>query len=184
MAAASRRLCRMALDKEGIEAGGGAIEVSDCDLRQWDSMRFKASFIEMPRFELSDYKSLEIEATDYFGRLDEISARLLTRTGVEPYPAQVEHELRYAGADSADDRQAAAGRMKLMMILKRIALQESIGIDERDIGTLAAENEVTVGELKRFWAEGDGLSRLADTLSAEAVLSYLDEIQEPAHIPA
>ena len=111
------------------------------------------------------------------GKLDEISAKLLERTKIELHPAMVETEMRYSEESTRDDAEA---RMKLMLILKKIALQDGIEVDAKDIekriGTVAVESDVSPEEFKRFLIENKAMGRFADSLLAETVLDYIIEI--------
>ncbi len=171
-----RTLCREALRQTGLEAGT-PIEIHDVSLQKNDNLRFRASFVEMPSFELPDYGRLELEADQKAGQLDEVSAKLLERTAIELHPAMVDSEMRYSGESTRDD---ALARVKLMLILKKIATQDGIGVDEKDveerIGAVAAESDVSPRELKRFLIENRAMGRFVDSLLAETVLDYIIEI--------
>ncbi len=172
----SRGLCLEALRQVDMEAGT-PIEISDVILQKNDHMSFRAAFIEMPIFDLPDYGRLELEADEKDGKLDEVSAKLLERTNIELHPAMVEAEMRYSEEGTRDDAEA---RVKLMLILKKIASQDGIGVDEKDvekrIGAVAVESDVSPEELKRFLIENKAMGRFADSLLAETVLDYIIEI--------
>ncbi len=176
VALVGRTLCREALGQTGLEAGT-PIEIYDVGLQKNDNLRFRASFVEMPSFELPDYGRLGLEADDKDGKLDEVSSKLLERTTIELHPAMVDAEMRYSDQSTRDD---AAARMKLMLILKKIASQDGIEVDEKDvekrIGAVAAESEVSTEELRRFLIENKAMGRFADSLLAESVLDYIIEI--------
>jgi FKBP-type peptidyl-prolyl cis-trans isomerase (trigger factor) len=76
--------------------------------------------------------------------------------------------------------QAARDRIRLMLILRRIAKQEGIEVDQSDvehrIAEKAGEFGATARELEADLARGDGLQRLKDMLLAESALTYLVEI--------
>ncbi len=181
---ASTRLCRKALKEKEILAGS-PIEITDSELKKNESLQFKATFIEMPQFELPDYKQLNLQAIDQEDQLDEISEKLLEQTTISLHPSFVENELKYSetpeDALSEEEKMAAEDRVKLMLILKTIAHQDNIEIDEKDIEEririIAAENDVTPEELKEFLVAHNGLSRVADSLLAEQVLEYIISIQ-------
>ena len=182
MASVSTRLCRKALKDTGLVAGS-SVEISEALLQKGEELQFKAAFIEMPPFELPDYAALDLQAEDKEGKLDEISRKLLERTDISLHPRFVEDELRYSdvGGDAENERSNAENRVKLMLILKKIAQQDQIEIDEKDIdervGLVAEENEVTPEYLRKFLIENQGMSRFTDTLHAEAVFDYIIEIQ-------
>ncbi len=181
LSAVSRRLCRAALSEAGLEAGS-PLEISESELKKGEYLKLTASFIEMPRFELPDYKNLDLKSKDKESQLDEISASLLESINTTLHPSFVEDELRYSEGDPSSEREraAAAERVKLMLILKKIAAQDGIETDEKDveerIDRIAADNGVTPAQLREYLMEGGGLSRLADSLLAEAVLAYIIEL--------
>ncbi len=174
----SRGLCRQGLSQTGLEAGG-ALEISDAELRKGEGLSFRVSFIEMPSFELPDYGHLQLESQEKDEKLDEISQKLLDHTEISLHPSFVEAEMRYSDGGTRDDAEA---RVKLMLILKKIASQDGIEIDDKDIekriGTVAAESEVAPEELERFLMENKAMGRFADSLLAEVVLDYIIEIQQ------
>lgn len=183
LASVSRRLCRTALQQQGLEAGS-PLELSECELDKGREFKFTANFIEMPEFRLPDYAHLGITAADPDGMIDEISIKLLELTPIELHPSLIENEMDYSDPEQAgpEAEQAAADRIRLMMTLKRIASENGIEIDERDIRErierVAGENDATPAQLREYLVAGQGLSRLADALLAEAVLGYLIEIQK------
>lgn len=183
VSATSARLCRTALKEVDMEAGT-PVEISDIESSKDHFLRFKASFIRMPEFDLPDYHHLGLESEETEDKLNEISRKLLELTEMELHPRFIEQELAYQemdGTPSEEDRKAAGDRVRLLLILKKIALQDNIEIDEKDmddrINMIASENDVTPGELKDFLITNNGLSRLSDTLLAESVLSYIIELQ-------
>ncbi len=184
MSICSTRLCRKALQMENIEAGS-PIEISDIRLNKNDHIGFKAHFIEMPRFELPDYGNLDLQSETREEKLDEISDKLLEQTQIFLPPSLIENELKYddiqSGAASAADKAGAEARVKLMLILKKIGEKDNIKVSEKDIEDrmqkVANENDITINQLKEFLLPNGGLSRLADALLAEYVLSYVIDIQ-------
>jgi FKBP-type peptidyl-prolyl cis-trans isomerase (trigger factor) len=66
-----------------------------------------------------------------------------------------------------------------MLILKQIARQEGIEVDETDVNKRIAEKakefETTANALLKELKKGDGLQRLRDMLIAESTLEYLIE---------
>ncbi len=181
----STRLCRAAL-KEKKMVAGSPIELFESKLTKNESLEFKANFIEMPQFVLPGYKQLNLQSEDTEEKLNEISEKLLEQTELSLPDAFINNELKYSeiqeDAHPDMERKAAADRIKLMLILKKIANQDSIEIDEKDIERrikmIAKENDVTPEELKEFLIANNGLSRLADSLMAEAVLAYIIDIQD------
>jgi hypothetical protein len=67
-----------------------------------------------------------------------------------------------------------------MVILKRIARQEGIEVDEGDvtrrIAEKASEFGTTIQGLRAELEEGGGMARLRDMLLAESTLEYLIEV--------
>ncbi len=180
----STRLCRKALQEKNI-VSGSPVEITESNVKKDESLQFKATFIEMPQFELPDYDHLNLQSETVDGKLDEISLKLLEQTSITLHPSFVEKELEYSDADGEypeTERKNAENRVKLMLILKQIAHLNSIEVDERHIedriDALAIENEVTIDELKEFLIQNNALSRITDSLLAEMVLEYIIEVQK------
>lgn len=184
LSVASTRLCRKALKDNDLVAGS-AIELSDSELLKNDSLRFKASFIEMPQFDLPDYHQLDLQEKDLELQLDEISEKLLERTEIPLHSSFIENELKYSESSgdtaSEEETEAAENRVKLMLILKKIADQDNIEISEKEIedriAAIAEENEIIPDQLREYLISNNGFHRLTDSLLAESVLNYIIEIQ-------
>ncbi len=183
LSATSARICRAALKQQEMEAGTG-IELSDAEISKGNFIRFKAGFIEMPAFSLPDYRDLQLESESSEEKLDEISRKLLDLTDITLHPSFIENEQKYSDPEenlSPEEDESISERVKLMLILKKIAAQDAIEIDDNDVNKrielIAEENEVGQEELRNYLVENNGLSRLADTLLAEAVLHYIIDIQ-------
>ncbi len=184
LTAVSTRLCRKALKEKEIESGS-PIEISESELKKNEYLWFKANFIEMPQFDLPDYKNLNLQSKETEEQLDEISEKLLASADISLPPFFIENELKYSEITKEQlsdiEKKAAEDRVKLMLILKKIATQDSIEVDDIDIEnrikSVAAENEVTPAQLKEFLIANNGLSRVADSLLAEQVLDYIISIQ-------
>ena len=73
-------------------------------------------------------------------------------------------------------------RIRLLLILKRIARQEGIEVDEVDVNRRIAEKAGDFGtsekELKEELITAGGLDRLRDMLLAERTLEYLMEMDQ------
>lgn len=184
LSATSTRLCRTALKEKGLEAGS-PIELSDIDSLKGTHLRFRAAFIEMPAFELPDYRHLALESLNLEEQLDEVSNKLLDRTPIPLHPVFIENEKYYSepsGENTPEAEDAIADRVRLMLILKKIASQDAIEVDTRDVDQrirlIAAENEVTPEELRDYLVTNGGIPRLTDTLLAESVLHYIIEEQQ------
>ena len=145
------------------------------------SLRFQVLFHPMPDIELPDLGSLKIEACG--DPRDKISVLLLEKVTFEVPDRLVMDEFARdgivgAGPESPEWR-AASDRIRLMLILKRIARQEGIEVDSTDIDRRIAEKAKEFGTsgdaLRSELEEGDGISRLRDMLLAESTLDYLVE---------
>lgn len=178
----AHRLCRQALEQAEIEVTG-PVEVSEIEWERGENFRFSARFFLLPEFELPDYRSWGAgiaEADDPQGAL---SLQLLE--GVDfPVPDElVRGELAFDGQPDCEPQdevwQAAARRVKLMLILKRLAREEGIEVEdadiERRIEEKSAEFETSPEALKAELEKGGGRPRLKDLLLAENVLAYLLE---------
>ena len=179
-ASCSEKLCRKALQSEQLVAGS-SISITGIVFEPEKQFGFTAQFLKMPDFELPDYHHLNLIAETHEEKLTEISKKLLEHTVINIPEAFIENELQYAetesGAFSAEDRSAAFDRVKMMLILKKIAANDGIETDERDveerIRKVAEENDMPVAEVKEFLLSNGGLSRLSNLLLAENVLNYL-----------
>ena len=140
-------------------------------------------FYPMPEFDLPDLNTLLNGESDKDPR-DRISLRLLELVSFDVPDGFVKDELAVDGEGDVDLEstpwQAARDRIRLMLILKQIAKQEGIEVDQRDVDNRIAEKAeefgATIKELKAELALGDGLQRLKEMLLAESVLGYLTEI--------
>ncbi len=185
VAATSTRLCRTALKAKELETGS-TIELSDVESSKNNYLRFKASFIEMPAFELPDFRHLDLASDDLEEQLNEVSHKLLDRTDIPVHAVFIENEKRYSepSDDYSPEAEAAiADRVRLMLILKKIASQDAIEVDAKDVDErirlIAADNDVTPDELRNYLMENGGIPRLTETLLAEAVLHYIIDEQQP-----
>jgi FKBP-type peptidyl-prolyl cis-trans isomerase (trigger factor) len=178
----AQRLCRLALEQAAVEATG-PVEVSEVEWEKGQTFRFTVRFFPLPEFELPDYRSLpplELAGEDPHG---ELSHQLLERVNLAVPEQMVRTELAFEGQTDCEPEseawQAAADRVKLMLILKRCAREEGIEIDEADleqrIEEKAVEFETSPDTLKAELERGGGRSRLKDLLLAENVLDYLLE---------
>ncbi len=182
--ATSTRLCRKALKEKKLEAGT-PIEISEIEIEKNNFLKFKAYFIEMPQFELPDYRNLNLQSEKEEDKLDEISEKILEQSSISLHPSFIDNELKYSEPSEEitdEEKKAAEDRVKLMLILKKIAAQDNIEISDTDIDErikdIALENDATFEELKEFLVTNNGLPRLADSLLAEDVLQYIISVQE------
>ncbi len=181
----TQRLCRKALADNQLQTGS-PISITGIEMLPGEQFAFKANFLKMPEFELSDYSKLNLHSGNHEDRLTEISEKLLQHVSFDLYKDFVDQELKFSDLEeSVTDEvawKAAEDRVKLMLILKKIAGINNIEVDEQDvntrIGELAQANEVTPKDLKEYLSETGGLGRLREYLLAEQVLAYLSEINE------
>jgi FKBP-type peptidyl-prolyl cis-trans isomerase (trigger factor) len=178
---AAQRLGREAVEESGLESLG-LVEATDIECEKGKPFRFNARYRPMPEIELPDIESLKINSngTD---PLDRLSLRLLELVSFDVPDGLVEDELVFNGIDGglpgSAEWNAARDRIKLMLILKQIAKQEGIEIDETDIDRRIREKAVEFGNkpdaLRAELEGGNGLQRLRDMLVAESTLEYLME---------
>jgi FKBP-type peptidyl-prolyl cis-trans isomerase (trigger factor) len=178
----ARRLWRDALDEHGLSMVGVA-EISEMDFRKGEGFTFKAEFDVIPDFRLPAYRGLKLtEGADESTWRDEISRFLLENTEFKLPDSFIDSEM--GGEDPADPayqdaRQGAEARVKLMVILKRIARDDGIEVDDRDmeerIAAIAEAEGTTPKLLKNELSARGGLGRLRDFLLAEMVLAYIIE---------
>lgn len=179
---AGTRLCRTALKKAGMTAGS-PVAIADAVLKRNDTFEFTATFIEMPHFKLPDYMHLDLQAQDASDRIDEISMQLLHKTTMALPEYFVEKELLYTDAETSPSAEVAKkdaeDRVKLMLILKKIADQDGFEVSQEEINertrVLADEYGMSFESFSGVLAAGNGLGRLADSLLAEKVLAYLSD---------
>jgi FKBP-type peptidyl-prolyl cis-trans isomerase (trigger factor) len=176
------RLCRQALAQAEAEAAG-PVAISEVEWEAGHYFRFTARFLPLPEFKLPEYRSLDLgreAADDPQGAL---SLRLLELVSF-PIPDElVQAELALDGVVETEPDpevwQAAARRVKLMLILKRIAREEGIEVEEaevdRRIEAKAAEFGARPDTLRADLEKGGARARLKDLLLAESVLEYLLE---------
>lgn len=179
----ARRLCPLALNQAAAEATG-PVEVSEVEWEKGQPFRFTVRFFPVPEFELPDYRSLpplDPAAADPRG---ELSQRLLELVTLAVPDELVRDELTFEGQPDCEPEseawRAAAQRVKLMLILKRIAREEGIDLEESDVEQRIAEKAEEFGTkadtLKTELEKGGGIPRLRDLLLAESILEYLLEI--------
>jgi len=177
-----RRLGRQALREAGMEALG-ALEASEIECDKGKAFRARVRYIPMPEITLPDLTGLAMD-DDGTAPRDLISRRLLDLVPFDVPDEQVRQEL---DRDSLGENEPSSGawmavaeRLRLMVILKRIARQEGIEIDERDVNRRIAEKAeefgTTAKALRTELEEGGGMVRLRDMLLAESTLEYLMEV--------
>ena len=178
---AAQRLGREAVREAGIEALG-PVEAANIECERDKPVHFQVRFYPMPEIVLPELGSITIDSGDGDAR-DQISVRLLDLVPFEVPDEVVRDELALDGIDGgapgSEEWKSASDRIRLMLILKRIARQEGIEVDETDvkrrIAEKAAEFGTTVKALHAELVQGDGMQRLKDMLLAESTLDYLLE---------
>jgi FKBP-type peptidyl-prolyl cis-trans isomerase (trigger factor) len=178
----AQRLGRLALEEAEVEAAG-PVEVSEVEWEKGQPLRFAARFFPLPDFELPDYQTLQSKEQPVADPQGELSLRLLELVRFPVPDEQVRSELTFDGLSECQPGsaawQSAAQRVRLMLILKRIALKEGIEVEESDvqrrIEAKAAEFGTRPDILRADLDKGGGRARLKDLLVAENVLEYLLE---------
>ena len=147
-----------------------------------EPFRFQVRFHPMPEIVLPDIGSLKTD-DDSIDARDWISRRLLDLVHFGFPDELLKDELALDGIVGGDPRspewKSAEERVRLMLILKRIARQEGIEVEEADVNNRIAEKAEEFGTtkdaLQKELEEGGGLERLRDMLLAESTLDYLIE---------
>jgi FKBP-type peptidyl-prolyl cis-trans isomerase (trigger factor) len=177
----AERFGREAAREAGVEALG-PLEVSEIECKRGESFRAMVRYLPLPEFQLPDLSDLKAKEDGTDAR-DRISRRLLELVsfGVPGELVRQELELDCLGeSDPASEPwRAAAERIRLMVILKKIARQESIEVDENDVKKRIRERAKEWGESEKALIskleKGGGMARLRDMLLAERTLEYLIE---------
>jgi|WetSurMetagenome_2_1015567.scaffolds.fasta_scaffold194113_2 FKBP-type peptidyl-prolyl cis-trans isomerase (trigger factor) len=178
----AQRLGRLALEQAGAEPAG-PVEVSEVVWEKGRPLRFSARFFPLPEFELPVYQAFQPKEKSVADPQGELSLRLLELVRFAVPDELVRGELACEGMSECQPGsaawQAAARRVRLMLILKRIALKEGIEVEESDvqrrIEEKAAEFGTSPDTLRADLDKGGGRARLKDLLVAESVLAYLLE---------
>ena len=177
----AQRLGREAVKEAGIEVLGLAV-VEEIECARDQPFRATLRFHPMPEFDLPKLDSLLDGDGDADPR-DRISLKLLEQVVFDVPDALVRDQLAsdaVAGCEPASaEWTAASDRVRLMVILRKIARQEGIEVDEVDVENriaekaeeFAAKKTALRSELER----GGGAQRLRDMLLAESTLDYLVE---------
>lgn len=176
-----RRLGREALSQVGAEPMG-PIEVVNIECGKGKPFQFIARFSPLPEIELPDLRSFMIP-DDIRNPRDLISNRLLEMVSFKVPDDLIRTEIGFGVGDNTNERsiewKAAADRIRLMLILKRIARQVGIEVDEADverrIGEKALKFGVNPNILNAELEKGGGRQRLKDMLLAESTLDFLIE---------
>jgi FKBP-type peptidyl-prolyl cis-trans isomerase (trigger factor) len=177
----AQRIGREAVREDGIEALG-PVEAEEIDCTRGQVFRARLRFLPMPKIDLPDINTLIIDNGGVDPR-DQISLRLLELVSFDIPEKLVKDELNLDRISNTTpgsaEWQAASDRIKLMLILKQIARQEGIEVDEADVNNRIAEKAkefgTTIKSLQKELEKGGGLQRLRDMLIAESTLDYVLE---------
>ncbi|MEN6319880.1 MAG: trigger factor [Syntrophaceae bacterium] len=175
------RLGREALNQADAEPMG-PVEAVDIECVKDMPFQFTVRFYPVPEFALPEIGSFTI-VDDGTDPKDMISKRLLEQVSIEVPDELIRTELGLRFDEEIDKQDsewnAASDRVRLMLILKRIARQEGIEVDGKDvedrIERKAAELGVNSNTLKAELEKGGVRQRLKDMLLAEATLNFLIE---------
>jgi len=178
----AQRLGREAVKEAGIEVLGQA-EVEEIECGKGRDFSALVRFYPMPEIDLPDLNTLLNGESDKDPR-DRMSLRLLELVSFDIPDGFIKDELTLDGEVDVDfgnaKWKAAADRIRLMLILKKIARQEGIELEQRDVDNRIAEKAeefgATIKELQAELSQGGGRQRLKDMLLAESTLAYLMEI--------
>jgi FKBP-type peptidyl-prolyl cis-trans isomerase (trigger factor) len=178
---AAKRIGLEAVREAGIEVLG-PVEAEEIECGKGKPFRAQVRFLPMPQIRLPDLAGL-LTSDDGTDPRDRISHRLLELVPFEVPGELVREELRRDGLGESDPGSdvwtATADRIRLMLILKQIARQEGIEVDESDVETRikekASEFGTTLEELRSQLEKGGGRERLRNMLVAERTLEYLLE---------
>jgi len=175
------RLGREALCQAGTEPLG-PVEIANIECVKDKPIKFTVRFYPMPEIEMPAVDSFTIgdHGTD---PKDMISNMLLQQVSFEVPDELIRAEL---GSSSDNDItkqsaewKAAVDRVRLMLILKKIARREGIEVDEADVQRRIEEKAVEFGTtpdiLRKEFEQAGGAQRLKDMLLAESTLEFLTE---------
>lgn len=175
--------------KEAVqETGAGALgplEVSEIQCKRGNSFRAVVRYLPMPEFQLPDIHAMKAKNAGP-NAYDRISRDLIERIPFAVPSELVRRELDLDGLGESDaDSQpwrAATERIRLMIILKKIARQEGIEVDEEDVNKRirekAEEWQESPAALRSKLEASGGIARLRDMLLAEKTLEYLVEAKK------
>ena len=176
------RLCRVAAQERGLKLAT-VIEFSDVTIDRKTGASFSVVVDAMPDFDLPDYRKIPItkDRTDETGLKDVISAFLLEKTPFDPPRSLVELELVRSEEQGEGEKEEveknAKERVRLMIMLRKIAGIEGIEVEENDldnrIEAMAGEYDLTPAQLRADLEEKGSLQRLGSFLLAEKTLDFL-----------
>ena len=180
-----RRLLREAA-KDRHLGPVGLVEARDISFTKGDSFSFAADFDVSPDIELPDYASFDAAGLSDEAARDALSEFLLKSTAFDVPPSLVDEELRVAEdtpADPADaddsQRAGAEQRTRLLLILRKIADNDGIEIDDHDVEDRIASTAEHLGRrpeaLRTELLQKGGFEHLRSFLLAEQTMSYILE---------
>jgi FKBP-type peptidyl-prolyl cis-trans isomerase (trigger factor) len=179
----AQRLGREALRQENIETMG-PVELRDIECGKGKPMRFVACFRPMPEIVLPDLGDL-YKPQDGSDPRDQISKRLLELVSFNVPDELVRAELgdEDSNGGSGDVAwNAASDRVRLMLILKKIAVREGIEVSNDEVEQRIREKASEFGEapdsLRNELQKGGSWQKLRDVLLAEGIFSYLMELNQ------
>ena len=176
------RFVRDAMSEADVHpAGHTTVEVSD--LVPDGPVTLTCRFLPEPDFQLPDYRRIPLTSPDDEERRDDVSEWLLAQTDITLANALIEDELLYSDVPEGDEealaseREQAEQRVRLILVLSRIAREDGIEVEEQDIddriSAMAPEYGMPESELRAEMVRNGGLTRLRKMLLAEMVLDYL-----------
>jgi FKBP-type peptidyl-prolyl cis-trans isomerase (trigger factor) len=179
----AQRLSKQSLEDEGIMAGSH-ISITDIQIEKGEPFSFTAEFTEIPEFELPDYPALKLSSETDEEKRDEISEWMLNQTQVEVPDEIVKQELEFGdnaeAGKGSDEWNAACQRVKLLLVLRKIAREDGIEVDDTDVDDrieqIASGCDTTASQLRQTLLSTGGLSRISSFLLAEKTLDYLIEV--------
>jgi FKBP-type peptidyl-prolyl cis-trans isomerase (trigger factor) len=177
-----QRFGREAIREAGVEALGPP-EASEVDCAKGQPFRARVNYLPMPEIQLPELAGLDA-ADDGTDPRDRISRRLLELVPFVVPDELVRQELELDGMGDITPGSAAwlaaAERIRLMVILKRIARQEGIEVDDGEVSKRIAEKaqefRTSAKVLRTELEKEGGICRLREMLIAESTLEYLMEI--------
>jgi len=179
----AQRLGRGALRQENIDTMS-PVEITDIECGKGKTFKFSVGFWPMPQIELPDLGDL-YKPQDGSDPRDLLSKRLLELVNFNVSDELVRAELgdEDSNGNSGDVAwKAASDRVRLMLILKKIAVREGIEVSDDDVEQRIREKASEFGEdpysLRAKLREGGGWQRLKDVLLAEGTLTYLMELNQ------
>jgi len=179
---ALERVCCRCFGREAVSETGednlGAIEAMDIQCKVGDPLSFTVRFFPVPAFSIPDFSPMKLDPESADPR-DQLSRWLLDTVSFEIPDSMVQAEMESSEPTAAgsDAWKAAAERISLLIILKRIARDEGIEVDEADVDDrirdTAAALGITEKKLKSDLEQYGGRERLRDLLLAEVTQDYL-----------